>query len=161
VRPLVCQEPSASLKEADADYREGVAALSRNDIRTAKSKFEAVVKLAPAESRVNSALGAVLVREGQNAAGIRELQKALAIKANDGSAQMNLALAYERQESPRTRYRFSANVESTAVAEGQSLSTLRTGVLCQSTRCDRTSGRRHQSNETSGCAGCRQSGITR
>ena len=121
VRPLVCQEPSASLKEADADYREGVAALSRNDIRTAKSKFEAVVKLAPAAEQGHSALGAVLVREGQNAAGIRELQKALAIKANDGSAQMNLALAYERTGEPANALPLFANVESTAVAEGQSL----------------------------------------
>jgi Flp pilus assembly protein TadD len=121
VRPLVCQEPSASLKEADADYREGVAALSRNDIRTAKSKFEAVVKLAPAAEQGHSALGAVLVREGQNAAGIRELQKALAIKANDGSAQMNLALAYERTGEPANALPLFAKAESTAVAEGQSL----------------------------------------
>lgn len=120
-RPLMCQEPSASLKEADADYREGVAALSRNDIKTAKSKFEAVVKLAPAAEQGHSALGAVLVREGQIAAGIRELQKALAIKADDGSAQMNLALAYEQTGQPANALPLFAKVESTAVAEGRSL----------------------------------------
>jgi tetratricopeptide (TPR) repeat protein len=120
-RPLVSQEPSASLKEADADYRAGVAALSRNDIRTAKSRFEAVVRLAPTAEQGHSALGAVLVREGQIAAGIRELQKALAIKADDGSAQTNLALAYEQVGEPANALPLFAKLESTAVAEGRSL----------------------------------------
>jgi len=120
-RPLVCQEPSASLKEADADYREGVAALSRNDIRAAKSKFEAVVKLAPAAEQGHSALGAVLVRDGQIAAGIRELQRALAIKADDGSARTNLALAYEQAGESANALPLFAKMESTAAAQGQSL----------------------------------------
>jgi len=120
-QPLVCQEPSASLKEADADYRAGVAALSRNDIKTAKSKFEAVVRLAPAAEQGHSALGAVLVRDGQIAAGIRELQKALAIKADDGSARTNLALAYEQAGESANALPLFAKMESTAVAEGQAL----------------------------------------
>ena len=120
-QPLVCQEPSASLKEADADYRAGVAALSRNDIKTAKSKFEAVVRLAPAAEQGHSALGAVLVRDGQIAAGIRELQKALAIKADDGSARANLALAYEQAGESANALPLFAKMESTAVAEGQAL----------------------------------------
>src|ERR1700689_4107358 len=33
----LAQEPSASLKQADADYREGVAALNRNDLKTAQA----------------------------------------------------------------------------------------------------------------------------
>ncbi len=42
----------------------------------------------------HSALGAVLVREGQLAAGIRELEKALSLNPNDRSAQLNLAMVY-------------------------------------------------------------------
>jgi protein O-GlcNAc transferase len=118
---LFAQEPSASLKEADADYREGTAALSRNDIKTAKSKFEAVIKLAPEAEQGHSALGAVLVREGQTTGGISELEKALAIKPDDGSAQMNLALAYEQTGAAAKALQLFAKVESTAIAERQSL----------------------------------------
>src|ERR1035438_9500828 len=118
---LFSQEPSSSLIQADADYREGVAALSRNDLTTAKSKFETVVKLAPAAEQGHSALGAVLVRIGQTAAGITELQKALSIKPDDSSAQMNLALAYEQTGSPAKALPLFAKVESTANAERQPL----------------------------------------
>jgi hypothetical protein len=34
-RGITAQEPSPALKQADADYRAGVAALSRNDLNTA------------------------------------------------------------------------------------------------------------------------------
>ena len=69
------QEPSANLRQADADYREGVEALNRNNLKTAQLKFEAVVRLAPGAEQGHSALGAILVREGQWAAGTRELEK--------------------------------------------------------------------------------------
>jgi tetratricopeptide (TPR) repeat protein len=118
---LFSQEPSSSLVQADADYREGVAALSRNDLTTAKSKFETVVKLAPAAEQGHSALGAVLVRIGQTAAGIAELQKALSIKPDDSSAQMNLALAYEQTGSPAKALPLFARVESTSNTERQPL----------------------------------------
>jgi protein O-GlcNAc transferase len=88
------QEPSASLRQADADYREGVSALNRNDLETARTKFEAVIRLAPAAEQGHSALGAVLVREGQWSSGTRELEKALAIKPNDSQIQLNLAMVY-------------------------------------------------------------------
>jgi protein O-GlcNAc transferase len=88
------QEPSATLRQADADYREGVAALNRNDLETARTRFEAVTQLAPSAEQGHSALGAVLVRQGQWAAGTRELEKALALKPNDSGAQLNLAMVY-------------------------------------------------------------------
>jgi protein O-GlcNAc transferase len=94
------QEPSPSLKEADADYRSGVAALSHDDLNTARDEFEKVVRLAPSAEQGHSALGAVLVRLGRTNEGIRELEKALAIKANDRSAQLNLALALEQSGQP-------------------------------------------------------------
>ena len=95
-RGINAQEPSAALKEADADYRAGVTALSRDDLNTAREDFEKVVQLAPSAEQGHSALGAVLVRLGHTSEGVRELEKALAIKPGDSSAQLNLALAYEQ-----------------------------------------------------------------
>jgi protein O-GlcNAc transferase len=114
---LSAQEPSASLREADADYREGVAALNRNDLKTAQSKFEAVTRLAPSAEQGHSALGAVLVREGQWAAGTRELEKALALKPDDVSAQMNLAMVYAQTGAAAKAIPIFAKLEPAASAE--------------------------------------------
>lgn len=89
-------QPTEALKQADADYRAGVAALNRGDLAAARGLFTSVVRLAPAAEQGHSALGAVLVRQGQFTAGIAELTKALAMAPNDHSAQENLALAYEQ-----------------------------------------------------------------
>ena len=88
------EQPTAALRQADTAYREGVAALNQNDLKTAQLKFETVVRLAPAAEQGHSALGAVLVREGQWAAGTRELEKALSIKPDDNAARLNLAMVY-------------------------------------------------------------------
>ena len=109
---IAAQAPSASLKEADADYREGVAALNRNDLAAAQAKFEAVTRLAPSAGQGHSALGAVLVREGQWAAGIRELEKALSLKPGDSSAQMNLAMAYSQTGAPAKAIPLFAKLEA-------------------------------------------------
>lgn len=114
---LTAQEPSASLKQADADYRDGVAALNRGDLNTAQSKFEDVVRLAPAAEQGHSALGAVLVREGQMGSGIRELQKALLMRPGDESAQMNLALAYEQTGEPAKALPLFQRLEASARLE--------------------------------------------
>ncbi|MGB0125802.1 MAG: tetratricopeptide repeat protein [Silvibacterium sp.] len=90
------QEPSAALKQADAAYRAGQAALAQRDLSAAQADFEQVVRLAPQAEQGHSALGAVLVSRGHTQEGIRELQKALAIKATDSIAQMNLALAFDQ-----------------------------------------------------------------
>ena len=92
----LAQEPSSNLKRADADYREGTAALSRNDLNAALVDFQNVVRLAPAAEQGHSALGAVLVRLGRVSEGIHELEKALAIQPSDSAAQLNLALGYEQ-----------------------------------------------------------------
>jgi len=116
------QEPSQSLKEADADYRSGVAALSSNDLETARGDFAKVVRLAPSAEQGHSALGAVLVRLGQINEGIRELEKALAIKANDSSAQLNLALALEQSGQPAKAIPWFIKFEATARIEKHPLS---------------------------------------
>ena len=80
------QEPSVALKQADAEYRAGVAALSRDDLKAALANFQNVVKLAPSAEQGHSALGAVLVRLGRLSEGIRELEQALKMKPTDASA---------------------------------------------------------------------------
>jgi protein O-GlcNAc transferase len=94
------QEPSAALKKADSAYRAGQAALAQKDLSAAQADFEQVVQLAPQAEQGHSALGAVLVSRGHTGEGIRELERALAIKATDSTAQMNLAMAYEQIGSP-------------------------------------------------------------
>lgn len=115
------QEPSASLKEADADYRAGVAALSRNDLSTALANFQKVVRLAPSAEQGHSALGAVLLRVGRTREAVRELEKALNMKSSDSSAQMNLALAYEQDGQFAKALPLFAKIEATARADNHPL----------------------------------------
>ena len=119
--PGHAQEPSPTLKQADADYRAGVAALSHNDLNAALADFEKVVHLAPAAEQGHSALGAVLFRLGRTKEGIRELEKALAIKSSDSSAQLNLALAYEQNGEAAKALLWFAKLEATSRAENHAL----------------------------------------
>ena len=116
------QEPSASLRQADADYREGVSALNRNDLETARRKFEEVTRLAPTAEQGHSALGAVLVREGQWAVGTRELEKALAIKPNDVTAQLNLAMVYAQMGAHAKAIPLFAKLEAASQIDHDPLS---------------------------------------
>lgn len=118
---VAAQESSAALKQADADYRAGVGALNRNDLKTALADFQSVVKLAPSAEQGHSALGAVLVRLGRLPDGIRELEQALRMKPGDGSAQLNLALAYEQSGQGAKAIPLFAKVEATAKAEKRPL----------------------------------------
>jgi protein O-GlcNAc transferase len=90
------QEPSTALKKADAAYRAGQAALAQRDLSAAQADFEQVVQLAPQVEQGHSALGGVLVSRRHTKEGIRELEKALAMKATDSTAQMNLAMRINR-----------------------------------------------------------------
>jgi protein O-GlcNAc transferase len=120
--PGYSQEPSPNLKEADADYRSGVAALSHNDLNAAREDFTKVVRLAPSAEQGHSALGAVLVQLGHTNEGIRELEKALAIKGNDSSAQLNLALALEQSGQPAKALPWFIKLETAARTEKHPLS---------------------------------------
>jgi protein O-GlcNAc transferase len=115
------QEPPPSLRQADADYRAGVAALSHSDFQAARADFENVVRLAPSAEQGHSALGAVLVRVGETAAGIRELEKALAMKPGDTSAQQNLALAREQSGEPAQALPWFAKLEAASDREKRPL----------------------------------------
>jgi protein O-GlcNAc transferase len=115
------QEPSAALKKADAAYRAGQAALAQRDLSSAQADFEQVVQLAPQAELGHSALGAVLVNRGHLKEGIRELEKALAIKASDSAAQTNLALAYEQIGSPEKAIPLFSRLEADAHLHGRTL----------------------------------------
>jgi protein O-GlcNAc transferase len=84
------------LKAADAAFHAGYAAERRGDLSTAKQQFEKVVQQAPDIAEGHSALGSVLLQLGQYEPAIRELLRALALKAEDRTAQTNLAVAYEQ-----------------------------------------------------------------
>src|SRR5271170_3266602 len=119
--PSNAQEPSPSLKQADADYRAGVAALGQNDLKTALADFEKVVHLAPSVEQGHSALGAVLVRMGRTNEGILELEKALSIQSTDSIAQTNLAMAYEQTGRVATALPWFAKLEASARTQNRSL----------------------------------------
>ncbi|MFZ0747694.1 MAG: tetratricopeptide repeat protein [Terracidiphilus sp.] len=115
------QQASSTLQQADSDYRAGVAALNSNDLKLAQQKFESVVRLEPGIEEGHGALGAVFVREGQWTAGIRELEKALAIKPGDDAAQVNLAMAYAESGANAKAVRLFAQADSAAKARNAKL----------------------------------------
>lgn len=115
------QEPSAALKEADAAYRAGQAALAQRDLSAAQADFEKVVRLAPQAEQGHSALGAVLASRGQLQEGIRELQKALAMKPSDSSAQLNLALAFDQAGTPARAVPLFSELEAGARSQHREL----------------------------------------
>lgn len=119
---LLAQEASANLKQADADYRAGVAALSRNELPLARKDFEQVIHLAPQAEQGYSALGAVLVRMGETEKGIDDLQRALTIKPSDSAAQLNLALAYSQIGATQKALPLFARLSDQAKASGHGLS---------------------------------------
>ena len=84
------------LKSADTAFHAGYAAEKSGDLTKARQQFERVVQLAPDIAEGHSALGSVLVQLGQYSLAIPELTRALALKADDRSAQINLAVAYEQ-----------------------------------------------------------------
>ena len=117
------QEPSPArnLKQADADYRAGVAALGHNDLNGALADFEKVVHLAPAVEQGHSVLGAVLIRLGRTDEGILELETALSIQSTDSIAQTNLAMAYEQSGRAAKALPWFAKSEAGAHSQNRSL----------------------------------------
>jgi protein O-GlcNAc transferase len=116
------QTATEAVKQADAAYRAGVAALARQDLVTAQTDFEQVVRLAPHAEEGHSGLGTVLVYRGRTKQGIRELQTALAIKRTDTNARMNLAIAYQQIGSSAKAIPLFAELEENARLQKQPLS---------------------------------------
>ena len=121
VYQILAQGQPESLSRADVDYREGIAALNRNDLRTAQAKFEEVVRLVPSVELGHSALGSVLLKMGETSAGIRELEKALAIQADDAGAQQNLAVALENSGQAAKALPWFTKLDATFRAQNRSL----------------------------------------
>jgi tetratricopeptide (TPR) repeat protein len=116
------QEVSPSLRQADAAYRAGQAALRRNDLAGAQADFAQVVRLAPGAEQGHSALGAVLISRGHPKEAIHELEAALAIQKTDNIAQMNLAVAYQQMGLPAKAIPLFAALEASASGQTHSLS---------------------------------------
>jgi len=108
------QPATEAVKQADAAYRAGLAALARQDLVTAQTDFEKVVRLTPHAEEGHSALGTVLIGLGRTKEGIRELETALAIKPTDSNARMNLAIAYQQIGSSAKAIPLFAELEENA-----------------------------------------------
>ncbi|WP_161557243.1 tetratricopeptide repeat protein [Acidisarcina polymorpha] len=92
----VTPDRQVQLSQADAAFHAGYAAAQSGDLGSAKADFQQVVQLAPEIAEGHSALGSILVQLGQYSLAIPELERALSIHAEDRSAQINLALAYQQ-----------------------------------------------------------------
>ena len=104
-------EPHA-LKKADADFRDGLEAQRDGNLAMARSKFAAVVRLAPTIAEGHEALGAVLLELGKPADAIPELETAQKIKPGDDGIEANLALAYlETGETTKAIVHFDAALQ--------------------------------------------------
>ncbi len=96
-QPRSGQQPDRQeqLHKADDAFHAGYAAVESGDLAGAREDFQKVVQLAPEIPEGHSALGSVLVQLGQPALAIPELERALAMKADDRTTETNLAVAYE------------------------------------------------------------------
>jgi protein O-GlcNAc transferase len=122
---LVCvglaQDATSALKQADAAYRAGSAAFSKNDYETARVDFEKVIRLVPAEQQGYRALGLTLLRMGKAEESVRSLEKALSLKPSDSDAQLGLAIAYDRLHEPAKEVILLGKLEAAARAQKHSL----------------------------------------
>ena len=111
-----------TLHQADAIYRAGTAALAQQDLATAQSDFEQVIRLIPNAEPAHVALGLVLVNRGQLQQGIHEYQLALALRKTDTTAQLNLAIAYQQLGQPAKAIPLFQQLETEARLRKQPLS---------------------------------------
>lgn len=82
------------VQSADAAFRAGHAAMSQNDLALAHTEFAKVVQLVPQVAAGHTALGTVLLAEGNASAAIPELEQAHTLDPKDDTATLNLALSY-------------------------------------------------------------------
>lgn len=115
------QTSDSALKQADALYREGQAALARKDLSGAQADFERVVRLAPHLEQGYTALGTVLLQRGKAADAVRELEHARAISKADKTTEMNLALAYQQAGAPAKALPLFSSLEAAAHLQKQAL----------------------------------------
>jgi tetratricopeptide (TPR) repeat protein len=93
------QEPD-SLKQADAAFHAGYAALQAGKLEQARAQFAEAARLAPQIPEGHEALGEVLIELGKPAEAVPELEAALHLKPGDQGLESNLALAYAKSGDP-------------------------------------------------------------
>jgi len=103
--------------EIQAAYQAGATAAAKNDYKTAEAQFEKVVQLAPQIAEGHIALGAVLVRLSKFPQAIQELERALALKPGDVSAQSDLAWAYQQTGAHQKALALFEKMEAEAAAK--------------------------------------------
>src|ERR1700760_1090998 len=121
VLPLLAQVSPSTAKQADAAFKAGYAALTSNDLQTAREDFQHVVKLVPQVEEGHSALGAVLLQLNLYPEAMADLTRALKPKPEDSAAETNLALAYARSDRNAEAIPLFAAMERRAAAQGQTL----------------------------------------
>jgi protein O-GlcNAc transferase len=87
---------TAASNAGAAAYREGQAALSRNDLAGAEAAFERAVHLAPRNEPALAALGGVLLQQGKAADAVHPLEIARSISKADLNVALSLALAFQQ-----------------------------------------------------------------
>ena len=115
------QDATSAMKQADAAFRAGSAALSQNDLQAALTDFEKVVHLVPTWEPGYTNLGLVLLRMGKTQESVPKFEKALSLKPSDSAAQLNLAIAYEQLGQPTKELVLLARLDAAARAQKHAL----------------------------------------
>ena len=115
------QDATSAMKQADAAFRAGSAALSQNDLQAALTDFEKVVHLVPTWEPGYTNLGLVLLRMGKTQESVPKFEKALSLKPSDSAAQLNLAIAYEQLGQPTKELVVLARLDAAARAQKHAL----------------------------------------
>jgi Tfp pilus assembly protein PilF len=81
-------------EQADAIYRQGIAALQQGDLASARAAFEKAVQLLPRSPEGHNSLGWVLLAQKQVDPAIAQFQAALDVRPDFFQAHLNLSSAY-------------------------------------------------------------------
>ena len=92
----VLAREGAELDRRDALYRQGLDAVNRGDLASARTTFEQVIKLAPGSPEGHNSLGWVLFSQGHTEEAALQIRIALRLKPNFPAAHINLANALTR-----------------------------------------------------------------
>jgi protein O-GlcNAc transferase len=117
VSVALAQDATPVLKQADAAYRAGSAAFSKNDYETARVDFEKVIHLAPAQEQGYRALGLTLLHMGKAEESVPDFEKALSLRAGDSDVMLGLAIAYDRLHQPSKEVVLLGKLDAAARAQ--------------------------------------------
>src|SRR3974377_436165 len=94
---LAFSQSSTSSPPEQAELQRGNEALKKGDLALARSEFEKAVRLSPKDAAAQSALGWVLVLQGQSDAAIEHLRAAIQAKPSFVNARLTLASVLSQQ----------------------------------------------------------------